>query len=918
MTGWAWLLWAWAPAGATTWTVDQTGGGDFTTIEDALNGILDGDIIEVLPGIYNERVRPNGAVANFTLRSTDGPAATTISAPAGLPGVSLLSDAGTIEGFTIWTQSSAALLVTDSTLTLRNMLILGNATRTVGHGNGVTLTRSDLTVEDSTFRDLEGDRGSVIYALESDLTIVRSLFEDNIAHTGDGGVLVSRTRGAVTITDSAFINNDARDDGGALFLGEEIGSGTDTGTYVITDTLFQGNHAEFGGAIFAGYARDTTLERNLFCDQVCERYGCDIRTHGRSNSTLRIENNSFLNTVGFDLVGYGTQLHVTTANQVIYNNAFLNADAPRGALHLHSTDGEFLNNVVADTRTGWGVDFGSASWIVDFNVWWNNAGGDILGSFDATDLEGNGNLLEDPMFLDWVPGQCDVDLNPAPGSPLVDNGAPWIADPDLSISDIGPFGGAGAAGFDGDGDGVYRPTDCDDDDPNVYPGAADPPYDGIDADCDGWSDYDADRDGDDDLYWGGGDCDDADPLVNGIDGDGDGASSCDGDCDDTDPLLNDLDADGDGWSICDGDCDDGDSSLLPVDNDADGETLCDGDCDDSDPILNTADVDGDGWSSCAGDCDDGDPSLNLDDADSDGSDTCSGDCDDADPALEGLDVDGDGWSTCLNDCDDNDATLNLGDDDGDGDTTCDGDCDDGDVTLNLADQDGDGFTSCALDCDDFDATLTPDDSDFDGASTCAGDCDDANPNLEPFDIDQDGFSTCDGDCDDSDASLDPADGDGDGWSLCDGDCDDASAQDNLDDTDGDGWTSCDGDCDDFDAAVEPADLDIDGVSTCDGDCDDGDPDVHPGADDVPDDGIDQDCDGQDLVSTGTGTGSTTGNSTGTTGPTGGPGQADKGGCGCNVGDGAGPGSLALACMALLIGCRREQGIEMSVPVTSEC
>lgn len=43
------------------------------------------------------------------------------------------------------------------------------------------------------------------------------------------------------------------------------------------------------------------------------------------------------------------------------------------------------------------------------------------------------------------------------------------------------------------------------------------------------------------------------------------------------------------------------------------------------------------------------------------------------------------------------------------------------------------------------------------------------------------------------------------------------------------------------------DLDGDGFTTCDGDCDDDDPSIHPGAHDVPDDGIDQDCDGADAT-----------------------------------------------------------------------
>jgi hypothetical protein len=47
----------------------------------------------------------------------------------------------------------------------------------------------------------------------------------------------------------------------------------------------------------------------------------------------------------------------------------------------------------------------------------------------------------------------------------------------------------------------------------VHPGAADTWYDGIDSDCAGNSDFDADADGHDLDEWDGDDCDDADPDI---------------------------------------------------------------------------------------------------------------------------------------------------------------------------------------------------------------------------------------------------------------------------------------------------------------------------------------------------------------------------------------------------------------------
>lgn len=105
---------------------------------------------------------------------------------------------------------------------------------------------------------------------------------------------------------------------------------------------------------------------------------------------------------------------------------------------------------------------------------------------------------------------------------------------------------------DGDGDGFGDPAspspdcsfiagyvaiagDCDDTNATILPTATELWYDGVDQNCDGFSDYDSDADGIDDLAHGGSDCDDQNAAVrpgliercDGVDQD------CDGDIDGT-------------------------------------------------------------------------------------------------------------------------------------------------------------------------------------------------------------------------------------------------------------------------------------------------------------------------------------------------------------------------------------------------
>jgi len=435
--------------------------------------------------------------------------------------------------------------------------------------------------------------------------------------------------------------------------------------------------------------------------------------------------------------------------------------------------------------------------------------GDGLGDACDPDKDGDGYLAG--------ANDCD-DLNPA-----VNPGAPEVCDDTLDNDCDGQADQDDTDCYsctDNDGDGYYAegghcgPLDCQDGNPAISPGAAEACADGIDNDCDGLADdldpecipSCTDADGDDAFLEGGAcgpvDCNDGNPFIHP------GArEACDVHDNDCDPAT--TDGSGEPWlgSVCDGPDADlcGEGTLqcpagTPTCTDTSGNSaeLCDG----MDNDCNPATPDGAG-----------DPAVGA---------PCDGP--DADLCPEGN-------SVC--------ASGALGCTDGSGDTP--EHCDGLDNDCNPATPDGidDGWVGALCDGPDTDycpegswqcigATPVCTDSTGENPEVCDGqdnDCDGYIP-VEEEDADGDGVRICQGDCNDGNIAVHPG-----ASELCtdgiDNDCDALPDMDDPDcgtctDLDGDGYYEEGGNC-------GPAD------------CDDADPDVNPGAAEVPKNGVDDDC-----------------------------------------------------------------------------
>ncbi len=494
---------------------------------------------------------------------------------------------------------------------------------------------------------------------------------------------------------------------------------------------------------------------------------------------------------------------------------------------------------------------------------------------DLTDLDGDG------FYAEAGPEQDCDDQNPGvfPGAEefcdYVDNNCDGAVDemgltlwyPDVDLDEYGVKAGGKEDCDPGEGWSPI-PGDCQDSDPAINPDAEEV-CDGMDNDCDGRVDADAVdaltwyEDADQDNFGtpesgqqaceqpfgtvlDATDCDDTsmdiypgapEEIANGVDSDCDGMEICyedlDGDLYGTYNVVNssDLSCSSGGVSSKNTDCDDTDLYIYPgasettadgVDSDCDTEEICyvdsDGDTYGSTSTTASPDLDctGTGEADNDDDCNDGTASISPD-AEELPADGVDSDCDTTELCYE--DLDGDTYGTPITV-----SSVDLVCTDS-GESALDTDCDDTDLYIypGASETTADGVDS---DCDTEEICYVDSDGDTYGSTSTT-----ASPDL---DCTGTGEADNDDDCNDGTASISPdaeelpADG-------VDSDCDTSELC--YEDLDGDTYGTS--------VTVSSVDLICtdSGESELDTDCEDSVAAAYPGAEEVCDDGVDNDCDG---------------------------------------------------------------------------
>ena len=425
-------MWVWsaATAAATTFTVGPQ--GDFDSLEEAVAAVVDGDIIEIDPGIYPVDLEVE---VGITLRGA-GPGLTrltpaskkqseTVEIESRLPVTvaDLTIDGGgtmrpveihlteaVLDNVTFELAGPAAvgasIHIDDSEVTMRGCTFAQAAavTNDGGHmfvldsivtldgctfdrglaaddGGAIRIVDSDATILGSTFTNCQADSGGAIDAQNgaANLVVLRdNLFELNAATSADGkaddgfGGAAIVFGGQAIIEGNTFRSNTASLGGGALDL-------TALNDSRVAFNRFEGNEADEGGAVAIYNPHDVSIVANTMVNQTATRHGGGVYVGG--NGTYEIVGNAFCDNaaeMGGAVLsnGWSGRLAGTLRHNVASEQ---HATLQGGTFLFWVSDVEVAQNTIVDSATAQGaVWVGSASTAnLRNNVFVGNGGGPI-------------------------------------------------------------------------------------------------------------------------------------------------------------------------------------------------------------------------------------------------------------------------------------------------------------------------------------------------------------------------------------------------------------------------------------------------------------------------------------------------------------------------------------------------------------
>jgi parallel beta-helix repeat protein len=307
-----------SPAAATTYVIRPDGTGDFPTIQDAVNGTVDADVIELADGTFtgdgNRDIDFLGKA--ITIRSESGDPDACVIDCEGAPGnehrgfyfQSGEGPGSVLEGITLanahYSESAGGVYCFNASPTFVRCRFLNS--ESWYSGGGVFLSEGSPTFTDCVFSgNTAWSSGGGLYLYDSSPTFTGCTFSDNESLLSHGGAIRCNLS-SPTFMDCVFSDNAADVGGGAIWcfsssfpelvdctlsgnsapLGGGIGCFSSSPT--LTRCILSANSASYGGAMYSGQSCPALSRCTLFGNSASSGGGiwCELDSSSQLENTI--------------------------------------------------------------------------------------------------------------------------------------------------------------------------------------------------------------------------------------------------------------------------------------------------------------------------------------------------------------------------------------------------------------------------------------------------------------------------------------------------------------------------------------------------------------------------------------------------------------------------------------------------------